>query len=192
MAKVALEMDLEQEKVNLILETRKKVGLEDQTEEKIKEISQIENQEKIKEIFQIENQQNFQQNLKKNLNQNQKTRDMLEKIQDRLVIDLIEKVVIKKEKRVVLVAREEKDLDLNQKMKDTLETKLLITVPNREEKMDLEIKKIVLYQDQNLVFQNQETLLIENLVTAVNLVQLVEVDLDPDQKIQQKKSLVLL
>ena len=96
---------------------------------------------------------------------------MLEKIQDRLVIDLIEKVVIKKEKRVVSVAREEKDLDLNQKMKDILETKLLITVPNREEKMDLEIKKIVLYQDQNLVFQNQETLLIENLVTAVNLAQ---------------------
>ena len=93
---------------------------------------------------------------------------------------------------MVSVAREEKDLDLNQKMKDKLETKLLITVPNREEKMDLEIKKIVLYQDQNLVFQDQETLLIENLVTAVNLVQLAEADLDPDQKIQQKKSLVLL
>jgi len=169
-----------------------KKGQEGELEEKIKEISQIENQEKIEEIFQTENLKNFQQSLEKNLNQNQKTKDTLEKIQDRLVIDLIEKVAIKKEKRVVLVAREEKDLELNQKMKYIPEIKLLITVINREEKMDLEIKKIVLHQDQNLVFQNQETLLIENLVTAVNLAQLAEADLDQDQKIHQKKSLVLL
>ncbi|KFX72148.1 MAG: hypothetical protein FF85_02305 [alpha proteobacterium QL1] len=69
-------------------------------------------EEKIKEISQIENQQNFQQNLKKNLNQNQKTRDMLEKIQNHLVIGPIEKVAIKKEKRVVLVVKEERDLEI--------------------------------------------------------------------------------
>ena len=87
---------------------------------------------------------------------------------------------------------EKKVLDQNQKKKATQEKVALVLVTSQKEKVDLEIEKKVLNQNQNLAFQKHEAPLTENLAVVANSVLLAEMDLDLEQKVLQKKSLVLL